>query len=132
MESEPGKGTTFTVQIPVTKKSYTPHQLTESTPLVTSKPTTRNQFYSVAALLTDTNKPVVLVVEDNTDLRFFIGNLLNGHYEVHFANNGKEGVEKAIEVIPDLVLSDWMMPELTGKELCWRSRRVLWCWWKRC
>ncbi|WP_199120353.1 two-component regulator propeller domain-containing protein [Pedobacter sp. ASV28] len=58
--------------------------------------------------------PTVLVVEDNDDLRSFLRNKLLVHYQVETANNGLLGLQKAKEIMPDLILSDIMMPEMDG------------------
>ncbi|MEA5128488.1 MAG: two-component regulator propeller domain-containing protein [Proteiniphilum sp.] len=62
------------------------------------------------------DNPCVLVVEDDDDLRQFIRSILEDEYEVHEASNGKEGFEKALELIPDFIVSDIMMPEIDGIE----------------
>ena len=61
---------------------------------------------------------VVLVIEDNADMRAYIRTHLENHFTVIEAENGREGVERALEVIPDLVLSDVMMPEMDGLATC--------------
>jgi len=61
---------------------------------------------------------VVLVVEDNTDIRNYLKMNLKAEYEVIEAENGSAGLEKAMERIPDLVISDIMMPGMNGLELC--------------
>jgi DNA-binding response OmpR family regulator len=64
------------------------------------------------------DKPIVLVVEDNLELREYIAeNVLSG-YQVEQASTGKEGFEKALTIIPDLIISDIMMPDGNGLELC--------------
>jgi DNA-binding response OmpR family regulator len=63
-----------------------------------------------------------LIVEDNEELRRFIGESLSNRYRVTGAISGKEGVEKALEEIPDLVISDVMMPGMDGMELCSRLK----------
>ena len=60
----------------------------------------------------------VLIVEDEVEIREFIANEMADHFEVLTANNGHDGIQKAIEAIPDLVLSDVLMPKATGLELC--------------
>ncbi|MCI0694950.1 response regulator [candidate division KSB1 bacterium] len=64
------------------------------------------------------DREIVLVVEDNTDMRSYIRQYLEEAYQVVEAQNGREGVEKATETIPDLVISDVMMPEMDGYALC--------------
>lgn len=61
--------------------------------------------------------PLVLVVEDDDDLRQFIRSILEEDYEVHEASNGVEGYEKAKELMPDFIVSDIMMPEADGMQL---------------
>ena len=64
------------------------------------------------------DRPTILVVDDNADLRSFIGTLLEGEYRILTACNGEEGLEKASRELPDLVVSDVMMPVMSGLELC--------------
>lgn len=67
--------------------------------------------------------PLVLVVEDDEDLRQFIRSILEEDYEVHEASNGVEGFEKAKELMPDFIVSDIMMPEADGMQLLENVRR---------
>ncbi len=64
------------------------------------------------------DRQVVLIVEDNPDVRLYIRDQLIGNYVVMEAGNGKQGLEMAIETTPDLVISDIMMPEMDGREFC--------------
>ena len=65
---------------------------------------------------------VVLVIEDNPDVLAYIHDILNENYEVITAVNGKIGLEKAIQFIPDVIISDVMMPEMNGYEVCERLK----------
>jgi signal transduction histidine kinase/ligand-binding sensor domain-containing protein/DNA-binding response OmpR family regulator len=64
------------------------------------------------------NIPLLLIVEDNEDIRNYISQKLGDTYNIELAENGKQGVDKAFELVPDLIISDVMMPELDGFELC--------------
>jgi len=63
------------------------------------------------------NRPLVLVVEDNVEMCRFIAESLNPHYRVVTARNGREGIEKARSLRPDLILSDMMMPVMSGEDM---------------
>lgn len=65
-----------------------------------------------------TDLPLILIVEDNADLRYFISEQLSGHYQIMVAPNGRKGLQIAEEKLPDLIVSDVMMPEMNGIELC--------------
>ena len=65
-----------------------------------------------------TNAPQILIVEDNPDLRFFLHQSLSENYRIKEAENGKEALEQIAKEQPDLVISDIMMPEMRGDELC--------------
>jgi DNA-binding response OmpR family regulator len=66
----------------------------------------------------DTTKSQILIVEDSEDVRSHIAEGLGDHYILKMAENGKIGLEAGIETIPDLVITDLMMPEMDGVELC--------------
>lgn len=61
--------------------------------------------------------PLILVVEDNLEMNRFISNTLQGEFNVISAFDGREGLEKAVEITPDLIISDIMMPTLTGDKM---------------
>ena len=67
---------------------------------------------------TDTEVQEILVVDDNEDICHYITYLLQGHYRVTCASNGHEGLEMAIQTVPDLIVSDVMMPVMDGTEMC--------------
>lgn len=66
----------------------------------------------------DPGKDVILVVEDNADTRYFIRENFETGYHVVEAVDGREGIARARELIPDLIISDIMMPHVNGRELC--------------
>lgn len=64
------------------------------------------------------NLPIILIVEDNADVRAYIKDYLVPTYQVTEARDGAEGIEEALEIIPDLIISDVMMPKKDGYEVC--------------
>jgi DNA-binding response OmpR family regulator len=66
----------------------------------------------------DGEKPTLLLVEDNDDVRQYLVACVSDQYRVMQAHNGRAGIEKALEHTPDLIISDVMMPEKDGFELC--------------
>lgn len=76
-----------------------------------------NEKVEEKVMVSQTEMPTVLVVEDNDDLRTFLTNKLAEHYHIEMASNGILGLQKAREIMPDLILSDIMMPEMDGVEM---------------
>jgi signal transduction histidine kinase/ligand-binding sensor domain-containing protein/DNA-binding response OmpR family regulator len=66
---------------------------------------------------TEEDKTIILVVEDNYDMRQYIRESLDGNYLIEEAVNGEQGVRKAEKIIPDLIISDMMMPKMDGNQL---------------
>ena len=64
------------------------------------------------------DRPIVLIVDDNQDIRHHLRESLVKGFTIKEAVNGKEGLEKAIDIVPDLLITDLMMPEMDGLELC--------------
>ncbi|UBM58704.1 helix-turn-helix domain-containing protein [Marinilongibacter aquaticus] len=62
--------------------------------------------------------PLVLIVEDNLDIRAYLVGIFGANYRIVTATNGEEGTERALEFIPDLIISDVMMPRMNGIEMC--------------
>jgi DNA-binding response OmpR family regulator len=65
-----------------------------------------------------TGKPVLLIVEDNPDVRKYISMILGDYYQIIEAEDGDEGLKKSIDKIPDLIISDIMMPKMDGFKMC--------------
>ena len=70
----------------------------------------------------ETDKPVILLVDDNEELLSMLNDVFQPMYEVYMAHNGREGMELAQQLQPDLILSDVMMPEMSGKEMCYKIK----------
>ena len=133
VESKPGEGSDFKVVLPVSRDSFGDDEIDTVQP---GKPEmietgTLEEIESVPAEpepqeeeITEGNKvrPVILIVEDNADLRNYISQHLQNDYQIQEAENGKEGIAKATECIPDLVITDLMMPEMDGMEMCSRLK----------
>ena len=66
--------------------------------------------------------PVVLIVEDHSDVAQLVGNVLDEKFAVHFAADGEQGLARAMELEPDLIITDVKMPIMDGLELCRRVR----------
>jgi len=125
-ESEEGKGTTFTVKIPITKESFRPEQIDEKHEIdltnpkdaiiATSMVSDMNVEMDAKALLVD-DAYRILVVEDNPELLMLMNHVLKGQYHVLLAKNGKEALDLVHKTPVDLIVSDVMMPEMTGLEL---------------
>lgn len=115
VESEPEKGSCFTVSIPLTEIV---HEATgegvQSSVLLSEITVSESGFSGNPA----ERKPVLLLVEDNEDFRFYLKDNLKQTYAIAEARNGKEGLQRALSLLPDLIVSDIMMPELNGIELC--------------
>ena len=69
------------------------------------------------------NAPLIMIVEDNRDMNDFITDILSPYYRVVSAFNGKEGLEKAIQLQPDIIIADVMMPHMTGDQMVLELRQ---------
>jgi len=118
VKSEPLKGTTFTVQLPVTNKAAVKEMSGFSH--LNERITLEKASYKKSRLQNDeTNpekpeQPILLIVEDSPDLVEYLSAILKDDYHIETARNGNEGLQKAFEYIPDIILSDVMMPEMDG------------------
>lgn len=114
LKSEPDKGACFTVTLPARKMLVTPPlAVNPPIPPVEQEPEQEPK---------NNKKKLILIVEDNEDLRFYLKDNLKELYRVEEASNGQEGWAKAKLLLPDLVVSDIMMPLMDGVELAKKIR----------
>ncbi len=112
VESEVGKGSVFTFSVPMAEGS------SESAPVADTRQPEVADFILKNAARGTAERPVALLVEDNAELRDFIKQCIAHAWQVVEASNGEEGVQKALELVPDLVISDLMMPLKDGYAVC--------------
>lgn len=126
VESEPLKGTAFTVRIPIDKNTYNSGEIIDSMyteknfiePLNTCSEWEEEKPEPDAFPVTGENKPTVLLVEDNSDVRLYIREEIKDEYNLLEADNGLEAIQLAKSHSVDLIVSDIMMPQMDGLELC--------------
>jgi len=123
LSSTPGKGSDFKITLPLGKEHLTPEEyiITGSSNDISGK-----SFRDLIDLKPDTGpvKPEVrkririLIIEDNKELREYIKDSLHDNYNILEADNGRSGINIAFTMIPDLIVTDILMPGLDGTELC--------------
>ena len=118
-ESKPGKGAAFYFFLPFGRDHLNDDEIVEEKEeiIISGKPTTTARPDEEDPLVKIDKKddlPVLLVVEDNPDMRTYIKSELSESYLVLEANNGEEGLKVAMDSIPDLIISDIMMPKMDG------------------
>ncbi|WP_017256961.1 hybrid sensor histidine kinase/response regulator transcription factor [Pedobacter arcticus] len=116
VEDNQPKGTIFRVKLPLSQLSDSLAHVTK--PVENEQPLLNETLNQLSIHEKEGDLPIILVVEDNEELNHYICETLASIGTVLSAKNGKEGVEKATETIPDLVVSDVMMPEIDGFALC--------------
>ena len=139
VESDEKQGTVFTVDLPVQtcetilaedslKSSISAVPLNPASP---GSPASSNLNETLAVEEEelekgyDSSKPSVLVIDDNADIRSYVRGLLHTDYTVIEAADGSEGIRKAMKYVPDLIISDVMMPGIDGIECCRRLKSEL-------
>lgn len=115
VESEEGKGSTFMMYLPLHAVQDN-NDLPEPKKIYVKEEQTDESEMSVVENQKD--KPVLLLVEDNDEFREYLREVLQKDYQIYEASNGKTGLGITLEIIPDLIVSDVMMPEMDGMQLC--------------
>ena len=122
-ESVLGKGSTFKLNLRLERAEGVSKEKTAQMDTLTSS---EIQLQDAILSLSQTEKegfqntelPILLLVEDNADVRAYVNSILKDSYHLVFAENGKVGRDKAFELIPDIIISDVMMPVMDGFEFC--------------
>lgn len=130
LESQPQIGTTFTVTLPIVNRTNNAEFIygideslidVELMTLAAQSPAT-SQVVSAAGD-ENTNRETILIIEDNDDMRHYIQESVSATYKVSTASDGEQGVSIAVQEIPDLIISDIMMPKLDGYQVTSQLRQ---------
>jgi len=125
VSSKLGEGAVFTVLLPLRRSSEAaalagqsspPPLLPYLAPFPASEPPDPSHNEHLAD--GSDHRPWVLIVEDHADVADYVAACVREHYQVILARNGQAGIERALEAVPDLIVSDVMMPEKDGFEVC--------------
>ena len=125
IKSEKGKGTTFEITLPIGKLHLQPEEI------LSEEPSLINTYEDIKIYTTDMEPVVlqnevtafsakentVLIIEDNDDLRAFLKKRLGENYEIHEAENGESGISHAFDIVPDIIISDIVLPGQSGLQI---------------
>ena len=110
VSSEPGKGSVFTVEIPIDREVYSEREIAESSLLTVQEEETDT-------FIPD-EKPCILFIDDNKDLRELIQHIFSKKYQIFIAENALQGLELLKNTPVDIIICDIMMPQMNGLEFC--------------
>lgn len=116
VKSKKGTETEFTLLLPITNLAKVNKTISTSTTVKTQISTPKSIYDDI--VVTKNDMATILLVEDNLDVATYVASCLDQIYNVIIGNNGKEGVELALKHIPDVVITDVMMPIKDGYEVC--------------
>ncbi|MBT8253133.1 MAG: response regulator [Bacteroidia bacterium] len=117
VKSKLDEGSEFSVMIPITRKAVVSEKVEIAKVLPTSLSKTKSTP-TEQILETNSELPLLLIIEDNMDVAYYLKTCLKHKYETVHAVNGVDGIETALEKIPDVIISDVMMPGKDGFEVC--------------
>lgn len=117
VESDLGKGTTFTIQLPRGTISQLPGAAAAQEADLNEW--SDEPIMQAGGQKTQAPSPTsILVIDDNADIRTYLVGMLSGEYQVFEAEDGSQGYKVVLDKMPDLIVSDVMMPQMNGIELC--------------
>lgn len=130
VESEEGKGSTFKIYFQLGKEHLKPEEICEeqyeyekveerTSEEIENIPDKKR---TLVTEISESGRPTMLIVEDNSDVRKYITVILENQYEIYEAKDGEEGLEQSFKLIPDLIISDIMMPKMDGFQMCKRLK----------
>lgn len=123
VKSKKDEGSVFILTFPVDSRYYTKHEIVEKDNGISSwnypevLDVNEEENNDKSADMIGPDAKTILIVEDNNDLRKFIADIFKEEYEVITAENGEKGFKQSLEYIPDIIISDIMMPKLSGIQL---------------
>ena len=131
LESKIGHGSRFTVTLPCSVKCFQAHEISSE---LISNFHQKNEWdlpgeYAVVELPVnikgkyDPHKPIMLLVEDNNDIVLFLKEEFSSEFNFIFANDGIEGFEKAVSILPHAIILDVMMPKMNGYQICEKLKK---------
>ncbi len=126
VHSEKGKGTKFTIYLPV-KNIIASESLNEVSEVDEIKMIETEIVEDTSQIVESDeaqDKKVILIVEDNDDLRSYLVSSLESSYEILSASDGQEGLTLSLQEAPDLIVSDIVMPNMDGYELCSKVKTI--------
>jgi signal transduction histidine kinase/ligand-binding sensor domain-containing protein/DNA-binding response OmpR family regulator len=112
VKSHFGEGSVFILNFPVELEAFDQSWVQATV----QQKAPAQEFPSLSAI--EQEKPILLVVDDHAEMREFIGGIFDSRFQVIYADRGEDGLEKANTYLPDLVITDWMMPGMSGINLC--------------
>jgi DNA-binding response OmpR family regulator/nitrogen-specific signal transduction histidine kinase len=128
VESKVNKGSTFTIRFPLGRDHLKADEIVEETEkseeqkiseeMVSEKTDDTQQIETIQSAVQNKRLPLLLIVEDHADMRQYMRGYLENHYRIIETVNGVEGMNQSKKYMPDLVISDVMMPEMDGFALC--------------
>ncbi|GAB5553196.1 MAG: two-component regulator propeller domain-containing protein [Saprospiraceae bacterium] len=119
VESQVGAGTDFLILLPIRQTAPLVNSITRELSAVDATSGSKNTVLESVVLTTEhgAEVPLVLIIEDNADVITYVKGILAPYYRLATAVNGEEGIQKAFEIIPDVLISDVMMPQRDGVEV---------------
>ena len=124
-DSVEGKGTVFTVDIPMTVVEEPSADLVQEPRITQQTVVEELEDMETEEQIPDENKECILIIDDNADVRDYVKSLLKEEYTVIEAPDGRAGLKKAMKYVPDAIICDVMMPVMDGLECCRKLKTEL-------